>query len=611
MPRPQKYDWDDKKDLCYKLYVEEKLSAPKIVAYFATRLNVPESDLPTAKQFSAKFQQWEFPPRIKKIRPEEEEKLLERTKELFNQNLGAKQIQDKLNDEGWELDNHHFRAFRIKHRMAMRSSVAYKPLEATGRTAGKRKRSSNDEDDAQADEQANDDGERQAQPTSLPPEEAARRAQRLAELQAQSDHLLATRKRRRRIRGFGHLPPDAPGLEPRYGSETSLDECKAYLHLSNETYVQIRDEYEAICPDMGVDKMSTCVEGQWQASKDRLVRENMHLSSVLHPLQSNLDRKANALNVICMDVTKRMRMKTKALTIADANNMLGIDPNTSKEIRRILYDILEADQFTTVLACGKQHVEDLCEQWYAKSDILSRAKAERAPQKDRAIFLLSKDARKRYCDDQMRKHPDKRLWQKKSYGPGPGPAHVIPSVRKGPLATSSEAQQPNPTTTPNSTRRRQLVPVGPAWDGHEVPEFRPNTIADVGHISFDLDPELAPLPLAQHGPPWPPAAAAPPTIAQSSAAIPAYFRLGQDSKVIGHHPRMWLGKLTGPNIPALHKAATSKAGAATVAKVQGVVKNDDGSEDSWLIETDEELAVYLEEAGPKATFVVLLEGGYA
>ena len=73
---------------------------------------------------------------------------------------------------------------------------------------------------------------------------------------------------------------------------------------------------------------------------------------------------------------------------------------------------------------------------------------------------------------------------------------------------------------------------------------------------------------------------------------------------------MWLGKLSAPTLSA-HKAAMSKAGAVRVTKVQGTVKNNDGGEDSWLIESDDELEVYLGEAGEKATFVVLLEGGYA
>lgn len=374
-----------------------------------------------------------------KLSDEEEARLVARTKELFNQNVLATQIQKTLNEEGWDLDDYHFRVFRKKHGMLLRNENGFKPVK-------KRKRSSatdaGEEDEGSlADEDvANDVVEEQVPAASeLPPEEAARRAQRLAELQVQSDHLLQTKKRRRRIRGYGHLGPDAPGLQPRYGSETSLDECKAYLHLSNDLYVQLRSQYEAICREAGIIKMSSCADGQWQASKDRLIRENMHLSSMLHPLQPDLDKRANALNCICSDVTKRMRNEGKQISIADANNLLGLDPLKSKDLRRLFYEILEADQFTTVVACGKEHLTQLEQQWYAKSDILQRAMAEADPKKLRAIYLLSKDARKRYCDDQVRKDPSRRQWQKQShYGPGPGPAQGIAQKAQGTAQNKSE-----------------------------------------------------------------------------------------------------------------------------------------------------------------------------
>jgi hypothetical protein len=44
--RPPKYDWSDKRDICYKLYVEEHRSAADIARYFADHFNVPEKDLP-------------------------------------------------------------------------------------------------------------------------------------------------------------------------------------------------------------------------------------------------------------------------------------------------------------------------------------------------------------------------------------------------------------------------------------------------------------------------------------------------------------------------------------------------------------------------------------
>lgn len=47
MPRNKKYDWSDKKDACYKLYVEEQRSMREILAYFSEALGVPEENLPS------------------------------------------------------------------------------------------------------------------------------------------------------------------------------------------------------------------------------------------------------------------------------------------------------------------------------------------------------------------------------------------------------------------------------------------------------------------------------------------------------------------------------------------------------------------------------------
>lgn len=44
--RPPKYDWSDKKDICYKLYVEESKSAAEIQKYFSQNFNLALSDLP-------------------------------------------------------------------------------------------------------------------------------------------------------------------------------------------------------------------------------------------------------------------------------------------------------------------------------------------------------------------------------------------------------------------------------------------------------------------------------------------------------------------------------------------------------------------------------------
>ena len=634
----------------------EKLPVPKIVEYFANHFKIAESELPHPRDFSRQFKKWGFPDRIRRLNPDEELTLKERMRELFKLNITAQEIQDKLNGEGWELDDYRFKTFRKRLGLLYRTEG---DVYGSRPNPKKRKRNENIEaaDDSQnAVIQPQTYGVEATQAQSvLSAEEESRRAQRLVELQIESDHRLQTNKRRHRIRGIGHIGPDPAGLGPRYSSETSLDECKAYLHLSNDLYTAVRAQYENICRDMGVVKMSLCAEGQWQESKDRLIRENMHLSSVLHPLQPDIDKRLNALNCICSDVTKRMRQFEKSMTIADASNILSLDPLQSKEIRRMLYEILEADHFTTVFESGKEHYEQLQQQWHAQSPLLTQVMAEGDATKVRAVSVLCKDARKRYCDDQVKKNPQARTVQaSKGYGPGPGPAPYTGHKKRPPKPNDSTAQASAPTdplplsqiinNTPSrgQHQRGTLIPLGPAWEGHDIPRYRMSTLYDLApEINFDLDPLLT---RTTHGSPWPPplpdnpsastvpdpttrpaaaglaapplglgSALAPRPGPRASESISAYFRLALSSTLIGHHPRMWLGKLSAPTMAELRKAATSKAGAARMGKIHGVVKNADGSEDSWLIESEDELEVYLGEAekGEKRTFVVVLEGGYA
>lgn len=505
--------------------------------------------------------------------------MVERIRQLWEQNLGVKEIREALEDEGWQLGDNEFQRLRKNNGYRRRGDVGPYSIEhgtgvgakASVNRKAKRKRNADEiehwlpvDEDPVGSVVAGPDGTdgaadlvpQQQQPVfGLSPEEQARRAEHMAKVMAESDQALANRKRRRRIRGYGPLPPDDPSMPPRYGSETTLDECKALLHLSNDMYVAIRDEYEVICRDMDIERKKTVVEnGLWQASKDRLVRENMHLSATMHPLQPDLEKKAIAIDVICADVTKRMRDSKRKLTVGEANNILGLNPDASKELRRRYYEILERDQYTTRLACGDEHWAELRQQWFNTSPLLQQVVAEGDAQKMKCVDKLCRDASKRYNDNALKKDPSRRQYQQATYGPGPGSC---------------------------TANRKKETPSKPT-PAKKAPKKKTSAVEVV-----NLDPALAPNP------------------------IPAYFRLSPDSQLIGNHPRMWLGKLASPTILALHAAAASKAGAAQVSKAQGIIKNADGSEDSYQIDDDGELQVYLEAAGDKSTFVVVLEGGYA
>jgi hypothetical protein len=585
--RPSKYDWEDKKDICYQLYVEQKKTPREIVEYFANHFKVPVSEIPSIRLFRRQFKEkWKFPSRLDRLTEENEAAVVQRIRELWEQNLNVKAIRRALGNEGFEISDNDFRRIRSKHKLRGRGygggtygGKKAQPDAPDGEQGG-------DDVDADADgieEQDTTAGwpavpEQQQQPT-LSPEEQARRAQRLAQLQLESDKQLLEKKRRRRIRGYGHLGPDDPSMEPRYSSETTLDESKAFLHLTNDMYLTIRDDYEKICQEMDIERKKTSLEtGVWQASKDRLIRENMHLSAMVHPLQPNLDKKAVALDVICADVTKRIRARGRKLTLPAANNILGLNPDTSKAIRRVFYDILDRDMYTTRLACGDEHWAELRNEWHASSPVLQQAIAEAHvnPMKMKAVDFLCRDAMKRFNCDKIRTDPNKKQYQKTNYGPGPGSARA--TKRKEP----QDAQASSSTPSANKRSKKQQTTAVTA----------PNSLTattNFGMGDVNLDPALYAL----------------------EQPLPAYFRLSPESNLIGNHPRLWLGKLNFKTIEALHEAALSRAGAAKVSKVHGIIKNPDGSEDSYRIDGYDELEVYLEATGDKATFLVVLEGGYA
>ena len=551
----------------------------------------------SARLFRRQFtDKWHFPPRKEKRKPEDEAAIVERMRQLWEQNMLVAKMQETLDDEGWGVGLSEFQKLRRINGFTRRVNDGAH----VGAPARKRKRGEAEVMEEPGDQEWTVAGSSAGatmsayQKPGMSQGEATRRANRLAQIQFDSDNALLTRRRRRRIRNYGHLPPDAPNMAPRYNTETTLDECKAFLHLNNDMYTAIRQDYEVICRDMGIERKKTFLSnGMWQASKDRLVRENMHLSGVMHPLQPDLDRKATAVDVICSDVTKRMRDQPKRLTVADANNGLGLNPSDSKELRKMFYGILDDDQFTTRLACGDEHWNELRQVWNASSPLLQQVMAEGDPHKIRCVDVLCRDATKRRNDDYVRKGPNRREPQQRVSGPGPGSARAPAAAKKGKTAVTPTKPAPAVAKEPKKNPTKKVTKI------HAKTSAAASALGTQAQpIDADrLDPALS--------------AMSNPYTAVEPLSIPVYFRLSPQSQIIGHHPRLWLGKLTARTVSAVHQAATSKAGAAQVTKVHGLIKNEDESEDSYLIEGDEELDVYLGAAGEKASFLVVLEGGYA
>jgi hypothetical protein len=387
------------------------------------------------------------------------------------------------------------------------------------------------------------------------------------------------KRRRRRIRGHAAQPPDAPGVPPRYKSETSLNECKAYLQLDNERYQAMRQQFTEICKEMNIQKKTKCEAGQWEASKDRLIRENLHLNAVMHIPHPNPDEVSNAIEVICSDVTKRIRVINTTVTIQDANNGLRLNPAESKRVRHIFYTLLDNDGYKTKTLYDDERWEQMFQLWLTKDEALVRITQQGIDaQKLKLLKVLTRDAMKRLTDFRVKGDPSNRNWVDGTYGPGPPPA---------------KRQKPSKPAnlTPKQPKKR-----GPSALG-----------------SIPLDPELSIF------------APAPPVASPIPLPVEAEFHLAPQSRLIGYHPKVWTGELMKCSVASLHKAGTGKIGAAQVVQVVGMIKSggEAGEEDEtdgetmerYMIETDNDLAAYLHNtkvaADEKLLFEVEMSGGYA
>lgn len=249
--------------------------------------------------------------------------------------------------------------------------------------------------------------------------------ERNRKMQAESAERWATKKRRRRTRQYAGMPADPPG-PPRFPSETTLGESQVILGLDKAAYTALRDKFQSLCESAGITKKTVAGPEAWESAKESLIRESSHLQSTLWVSKESLDRKKLALDVICSDVTKRMRSGgDKEMLLADAKNTLGLNPEESRRVRSAFYKILQADGFTSKVAMGPQRWKELKQRWIDESEMLRRIlsrldDAQSHEMKTRAVEALARDVMKRLRDDQSRGKGPRQTRARSSEGPAMG-----------------------------------------------------------------------------------------------------------------------------------------------------------------------------------------------
>jgi hypothetical protein len=505
------------------------------------------------------------------------------------------------------------------------------------------------EEDADADsaeESGVGDPEQADGSTSMDPEIARRKQERLQRLQAESDERWRTRKRRRRTRGWAGLPADPAG-PPRFPSETTIDESKAYLNLDNDQYRQLREQFQMICEEEKVYKKTIAGPDKWKEVKDRLIRENEHLHNVFfndpevqpqNGQSAKQTQKGLSLDVICTDVTKRMRTLERRMTIADAKNGLELNPEESRLVRQAFYAKLRAAHISSKLEVGDSQWDDLKAEWIAESDLLKRALAlgPEDPQhelKTRATETLARDVMKRLRDDMNKVDPSRK--RQHNTGPGPGPAK--PSMTAHTIARTYAATGTRPnllgdrpdkparkapsdrtyTTRGTHAGRSQRLDIDQAISSPPVSEFQ-------------IDPSLllaandqSAMQNHHHDNPYDSTSFAEASYPQHSSfasPIPVYFRLHPHSTTPLPGKSLWLGVLQLGTVAEIRTLATREHPGTTVARIEGLVSHrvpgsvtgNQEREIVYAIDDEAELGGYLAHvAGGKVTFVVQLaaDGG--
>ena len=528
---------------------------------------------PSKRAFQTQFKRWDFPSKRKPAFRDED--LVDRVKELWENNYSQRNMLAILHEEGHEIKERELMRLRAKNRWLMRIPNGPKQPGDDDTT----------QIEAQLLEAAQDETgiseapEPEAVVSQPPAEFIERQKARLDRLQAESDDRMKSKKRRRRTKGYAGLPADPPG-PPRFPSETTLEESRAILGLETKQYRAVRDEFQAICEEEQILQKTVAGAEKWQGAKDRLVRNNTTLQAALWTNNSDPQehtKKGLALDVICTDVTKRIRTMGRRLTILESKNVLGINPEQSRQIRAGFYDILNAEHYTSKLEMGPEMWEYLKNKWIAETPLLkeildpTNADAADLLKKQSALELLCRDVMKRVRDDKAKA---KGTFRKR-------PSESTPRKTAAAAAAAAVA-----TAASESTPYAPSLPANPFGD---LPAA-PNT--DLSDLQIDPNLLQAADELVEP---------------QESAVTAVYIRPHPKSNVY-NNTKMWLGSLTGRSVAELHLLLASKYPEAKPARIDGIEKDNTGHEISYLIEEDEELDAYLDHVeGRKATFVVLLK----
>lgn len=427
----------------------------------------------------------------------------------------------------------------------------------------------------------------------LSPEVMAKRKERLDRLKSESAERWASRKRRRRTRGWAGLPADPPG-PPRFPSETTIDESKQYLNLDSTMYRQLRERFQRICEEAGFIKKTVAGPEKWQAAKDKLIQEYPHLQQVFNAEPNERDAKVLALDVVCTDVTKRMRTLERRMTIAEAKNALGVNPEESRQIRNAFYDSLKADHFTSKLEAGDEHWQELKAHWIRDNPLLQQILEPgqvdpHHADKLKALEVLCRDVMKRLRDDQTKRDPARKRSSARATSQNSEPSgtthHLLSNEISNGISTLASQALASAPITASDIGDMQIDP-SLLQAANDPSSFTANQQHESASAFEYMDPLL------------------PPTLLPTYVSFQVRGQVGLTNGVI----KGWSDKLTSRTIEEIRQLTASRFPYSHITRLEGVDKDDHGNEAHFAIDGDGELDAYLTHLHERKPLILLTLG---
>ncbi|KAM5355386.1 hypothetical protein ACJ41O_002032 [Fusarium nematophilum] len=395
------YRWAPHKEICYQLYITEGRSLEEVMEHMKDVYQFT----PSKRAFQVQFSRWDFPSKQKPAH--KDERLVRRVHELWQQNLPQREILRVLTDEdGFDINSRELMRVRARNRWLLRAR------DGDRARPGDAERTPESPGDSSTDQEGDSETPPPQREESLPGGQKHTSSLVVNSGQSSQNHVVSPGPRSRKLskrqsRRNRQNAADAGSLV-RFPSEMTLNDSKNSLGLDTKAYQETRECFRRICIRESIVKKTVAGPDRWELVKNLLIHERAHLQQTLWVSRENIETKKLALDIICTDVTKRIRNLDTRMTLLDAKNVLGLNPVESREVRTALHEVLSDANFTCKSDGTPEQWEELKKRWRAKSahvkNLDTAGEDAESRKRARAIEIVARDVIKRLRDEKRGQH---------------------------------------------------------------------------------------------------------------------------------------------------------------------------------------------------------------